>query len=353
MRFRFRWPVRTTGKESGNFLGYASATDRMREALVAAGGVEDDVGPVAVHLCFPLRFTPEPGAKNVLFTMFENPGDEHALREVFKPAMNRADLVVVPSRFCVEMFERYTDTPIEVCPLGVDTDVWRYKRRRWPGMGKNKKNPFIWLYCGAPNRRKFTVLWEVWRVQREAFGRDVMLYLKHTGLDIDEPEGAKYVKEFQRHETPQGEVLTGGNVIVDNRRLELPQLVEIYHAAHGFLFLHCGEGWGLTGLEAMATGLPTVVTDYSGTQEFATKKTAYLVNSTHQTIPLKPDPERPDLPETYEGQWPDFSDACAQAAAVQADYRRAQRIGRAGAKQAKALSWRAAGRRLAEILSRL
>lgn len=52
------------------------------------------------------------------------------------------------------------------------------------------------------------------------------------------------------------------------------------------IFLHRGEGFGLAVAEAIHLQIPTVVTDYSATQEFCTEQTALLVPAT--ITPLLP-----------------------------------------------------------------
>jgi len=349
LALEFSWERRASGREVGNFLGYGSATEAMREALRAAGGVESPEARVRVHFCFPEAYSPVAGRRNVLFTMFENPSDTRARDEIFKPALDASDLVVTPSRFCAEMFREWTDTPVEVCPLGIDPDRFPYRRRRWkPRTGE----PFRWLYLGAPNHRKFTILWQLWTVQRRAWGPGVEIYLKHTGLDFQSVGTREAIQGFDVEWTPDGEILRAPGVTIDNRKVDHAELLRIYYSAHAFAFLHCGEGWGLSGQEAMATGLPVLVSDYSGTQEYATKNTAYLVECEHRRVELNGTPDDPD-PPPYEGPWPVVGSAVDQAAEIQGDYRRATKIAKAGAEVAKALSWRAAGKRLYQLLSRL
>ena len=118
------------------------------------------------------------------------------------------------------------------------------------------------------------------------------LYIKTTGsaLDtalvqaIDQGESGVEIENY-----PEGRIVRSGNVIIDNRRLPDEAMPEIYYQAHGFLFLHCGEGWGMTGLEAMATGLPLIVSHWSGTMEYAGPENAYLVRTRHERIPLLAD----------------------------------------------------------------
>lgn len=350
----FSWGVGFSGEETGNFLGYGTANEHMRRALLDAGCVESSEADVVVHFCFPLVYEPRVGKINVLFTMYENPGDDHTMRTIFKPAMDQSDLVIVPSAFCFDMLRPYTDTPIEVCPLGVDAATFEYRARRW-----SPSTPFVWLYCGAINRRKFTILDELWSSLTSRFvshslrGR-TLLYVKTTGMDlsVDEARSMLRADDVVVFRPPEGEVLVCGeeSLVIDNRRLSRKRLAEVYWQAHGALFLHCGEGWGLTGHEALATGLPLVISDYGGTREYASETTAFPVAMRRQRIEGV---NSKGQQECYDGLWPIAESAAAQVAAVMADYPAALRVAKAGAERAKALCWEKAGQRLAEILSAL
>lgn len=351
MKGRFRWPVRSDPEAVGNFVGYASANERMRRALIQSGWVQDDdAGDVAVHLCFPLAFRPIPDTKTVLFTMYENPNDEVGLRAVFKPALDRADLVLVPSQFCADMFRPLTKTPIEICPLGVDSEMYEYRRRRWAGPSE----PFVWLYLGAPNYRKIAGLSAIWHGVINPLPWS-WLYMKVTGLDmLSDIDAAISTSRFRRISDKWGDRLLAVDerVIVDNRKLPESEIARMYRGAHAMLLLHLGEGWGQTALEAMSSGTPLIVSDYGGTQEFADSRTAWLVRTEHRRVELSPDPDCPGAPGYYEGQWPMPDHAVEQASLLMGDYRRASRIAATGAARARSLSWRAAGERLSEILRR-
>lgn len=346
----FTWGVGFGGHETGNYLGYGTANDGMHRALASSGMRETPDADVVVHFCFPLLYEPKPGKRNVLFTMYENPTDLAGLKRIFKPALDSADLVVVPSRFCADMMRPHTDTPIVVCPLGIDPEAFEYRERVW-----DKRAPFVWLYCGALNRRKFTILDELWQTLNAPGGDAslrgrMMLYVKTTGMDLDEPSVQDMLRDVVIFRPPEGEVAVCAedSVIIDNRKLPHDRLAEVYWQAHGAVFLHCGEGWGLTGHEAMATGLPLVVSDYAGTREFADASTAFPVEMKQTRIETT---DKNGAADFYDGPWPVAESAAFQMGSVMRDYEAALRVARCGAERAKTLSWHRAGERLAEILS--
>jgi glycosyltransferase involved in cell wall biosynthesis len=52
---------------------------------------------------------------------------------------------------------------------------------------------------------------------------------------------------------------------------------DLYSLADAFVLPTRGEGWGIPVAEAMAMGLPVIVTNYSGPTEYANEENAYLL----------------------------------------------------------------------------
>lgn len=76
-----------------------------------------------------------------------------------------------------------------------------------------------------------------------------------------------------------------------------------------YVTLHRGEGFGYGAAHAMSLGIPVISTDYSGTQDFCTSKTALLVPGKEIPVPIGDMPFREDL-----GSWaePDVESASQQ-----------------------------------------
>lgn len=338
------WVIGTSGKETGNFLGYATANERICQALNKFVEVRSGYGDVAVHFCHPCGYRHVGGVPNVLFTMFEVP-DPHQIIADFVPAFKQCDLIVVPSKFCLELFRPYTDKPIEICPLGVNVEDFPYRRRRYNFM----RDTFRWLVVAAPNPRKYSLLLELWAhvlwpLRRDGF--PVELYYKTTGID-EKMIVNMLVLDGQPTNRFKDGIYSEDGFTLDNRKVPLDELRDIYYSGHGFLGLHMGEGWNLPILEAMATGLPALITDWSSTQEYATSKNSYLckpivapVDCGLQWMPT----------EKIVAAIPDPDDVTRHLVSVMREYPRAMKIGKRAAETAKLFSWHNAGRRLAEIL---
>lgn len=305
-------------------------------------GALDDASPVAVHFGVAGNYAPIPGKTNILFTMWES---EWQGRDEVLPVVRakRPDLVVTPCDWNTEMLRRLApEQAVETVPLGYDPGLMRYRRRRWRPHGGR----FRVLYLGAPNYRKYTVTREVYtslRWMRErllARGIDLEWYWKVTGAASE--WAVEELAKTGQMETIEPDLYRGDDWVVDNRFLDRRAVADLYHSAHLFVGLHGGEGFGLNAFEAMATGCPLVVTDHSGTTQFATSRNAYLVGWDDTEIlvggPDGPMPQRVILPRLPE--------ALARVTEVLADYYAATERAKRARRDIEAMTWASAASRL-------
>ncbi|HET7320957.1 MAG TPA: glycosyltransferase family 4 protein, partial [Longimicrobiaceae bacterium] len=101
----------------------------------------------------------------------------------------------------------------------------------------------------------------------------VMLVVKVVNIFRDPLGPCKRVDEFLRHHgfrnPPPLEIIDG--------RFSEEQLVDLYRQSDAFVLPSRGEGWGRPYMEAMAFGLPTIGTDWSGNLGFMHEDNSYLV----------------------------------------------------------------------------
>lgn len=240
--------------------GYTLTNFRFRDALSSLGVEITRNSKVAIHLCHPLDFKPVPGKKNVLFTMTEGP----PVQDWFVDAFKKADLILVPSEFCYDLFADHRGRkPMFVNKLGFDEKKFKYKSRSW-----NFGDEFVFLYLGAPNTRK---------------GWDKLLSA-HSWILTELPFVRIVFKVSS--ETGEGKVMEKDGIIFDSRRYPDEAVPLLYEMANAFVMPTTGEGFGLPMLEALATGLPVVTTRYSGQLEFLNEKNAYFCKHTFETVPM-------------------------------------------------------------------
>jgi len=168
----------------------------------------------------------------IIYTMFESDKIPADWIEYLKCA----DLVLVPSKWCQGVFAK-AGIKTTVLPLGYDDKVFKYTTR------ENKaeaKKPFVFLHYNAFNARKGFM--ELFKAFVKAFDptEPVKLILKTTLEHIPLP--------ITPQEYPNIEIITG--------KTNEQQLYDIIKRSDCFVFPSRGEGFGITPLETMATGMP-------------------------------------------------------------------------------------------------
>jgi glycosyltransferase involved in cell wall biosynthesis len=328
------------GIEHGNAFGYYQANEELARGFVAAGGTIDPAAHLVMQLTYAPLFQRFPAPySNILMTMYEN--EETPLS--FQKALQRPDLILVPTEWNREVFARHTAVPIRVVPLGVDLDAW-------PGIirPRARRRPFRWLWSGAHNPRKgWRHVAAAWKEGRFYLRPDCELYLKSTEVDPVLFEEAHSAVTPRPTVDQMMRVRRVGNVIFDSRRVSHLDLLAIYAEADAFVFPSMGEGWGLTLLEAMATALPCVATVATGQQEFA----AGVVRPVDWT--LRPTAVR----DGRHGPWLEehvcdasIPDLIRQMEWIMEHPAKAKRLGLAAHRRAQRYGWAAAGQRLLAVL---
>lgn len=218
-----------------------------------------------------------PEIPNVGFTMWE--GDRVPESKVY--SCNRLDRILTPTEFGRIAFERSGVTvPVRVVHPCVDpadydnalVDTERGGDRRpftflsvfeWHHPHKDPRSLLL-AYLSEFDARERVLL----RVKTFSRWSDV------SGADVaDEVRDVR--RELGRGEYPPIELLTGS--------LATSEVQELYRVSDCYVATHRAEGWGLPIWEAMASGLPTIATRYSGNMEYMTDENSYLVDFCHET----------------------------------------------------------------------
>lgn len=235
--------------------GYGTTAKNIRELAKVEGIFLDlKADGQKVGLCYHLPNTLSlvKTPVKIAYTMFETT----SYPAFWEPYLKSADLVIVPTQFCADtMFKTFGIMP-EVVPLGYNPKAFYYLERE-------KKEVFTFLHYDAFKWRKgWDILFSAFNAE---FGekdgeQDVRLVLKTT-LSFTPP----------LHEYPKIKVIKG--------RLAQSEMIEIMRQADCFVFPTRGEGFGLTPLEAMATGMRAIVPNHSGISHYWHKDYCYSLDT--------------------------------------------------------------------------
>jgi len=295
-------------------------TRRLLECLVQRlPGTGEDQPPVVEihHLPPPFMRLDSPVPAKIGRSMFET----ERLPADWAGIFRNLDALWVPSRFNAEacVSAGIEESRVKVVPIGVETGVFRPGPR---GAGFADEN--VGADDGAGDlwmRRSDTVVMGGWRPGMFRFlsvfawqarkGWDILTraYLEEFGpreevclvVKTRTPKAApgtifreliSHIRDTLRRSPDQGPpvVLLPGHM----RKYELAVL---YRSCDAFVLPSRGEGFGRPYLEAMATGLPTIGTAWSGNLDFMTPENSYLI----QVEALDP-VDSPDLPDAFHGQ---------------------------------------------------
>lgn len=213
--------------------------------------------------------------RNIVWAVFEHdrlsPGHIQQLQ--------RADLVWTPSVWAKGILENQGVSPakLDVIAEGVDTETYHPFARLAPAPAM--PGIFRFLMIGKFEERKgYTQLLQAFA---KAFGGDPKVELLIKGdyfIFGQERKGSALLDFVRGFGVPNVKLLSGA--------MTRQELFLIYSMADAFVFPSRAEGWGLPLLEAMATGLPAISTNYSGHTEFLKTVEGYFSPIAHRLVPI-------------------------------------------------------------------
>lgn len=228
--------------------------------------------PADIHIRhqWPPNFNPPPEGHWVIIQPWEfGPLPKDWIR----PLCELVDEIWVPSKYVWESYVSSGIPPekVFVIPNGVNIDIFNPKAKPYPL--KTKKH-FKFLFVGGSIWRKgIDILLEAYT---EIFTNkdDVTLVIKDMGQD-----------SFYKHMSLKGKIEEIKNnpdapeILYLTDKLTERQMAGLYTACNCLVHPYRGEGFGLPVLEAMACGIPVVVTEGGATDDFCKKQWAYLIPS--------------------------------------------------------------------------
>ncbi len=218
---------------------------------------------------WPPKEEPPKGAKWVIM----QPWEFTILPKRFVEIFLQADEIWVPSNYTRQAFinSGIPFNKVQVIPNGIDPWLFQPNGRKYP-LNTEKKLKF--LYVGGTTYRKgFDVLLQSY-VKSFTSNDDVVLVVKDMGTE-----------SFYRGQTAEDLIKQVRNtpnspeIIYIKDYLTEEEITSLYRACDVFVSPYRGEGFSLPTLEAMACGLPVIVTDGGATEDFVLDSFAWKIPS--------------------------------------------------------------------------
>jgi len=262
--------------------------DRITERLdgplqrVEADGTPRDAplphpAQVEVHQQWPPELS-EPGAGALAAIV---PWEFGSVPAAWVEEINaNVDELWVPSEYVRSMYTADGVAPerVVVVPNGVDLEVFR---PRTPDEQPQQPAGLRFLFVGGLILRNGPDL--LLQAFKRAFGerRDVTLVIKDFGADGVYAGGNR--EPFLEH-VASGRLPT---VEFHNQDVTTDELAALYRSCDVLVHPYRGEGFGMPVLEAMASGLPAIVTAGGPTDEFCPPDAGWRIRSTRTAMPLE------------------------------------------------------------------
>ena len=233
-------------------FGYGRYGVRLEEALRAEGVEIDATLPFlglnkeATPTCEVAAWVGQPthvrGWFKDQYTVISSMWEAQRLPEAYRENMHCFDLVVVPSEQNLELYSRYHPN-VKKVHLGVGPE-WAFRQRQEP------REQFRFLIAGSGIRK----------------GQDIAYKAFQAAFLPGRHEGPVPTLTFK---TPRMVPYSGPNVEVVSGFLKGQAEIDLYASSHCYLGPSRGEGWGLQPLQAIAQGMPTILTNAHGQAEYA------------------------------------------------------------------------------------
>jgi glycosyltransferase involved in cell wall biosynthesis len=201
---------------------------------------------------------------NVGYTVFE----AETIPQRWVQACNRMDEVWVPSEFCVGTFAAsgVRRTKLRVIPHGVEVE--HFGPHVEPLAVRSEKrftflSVFDWVW-----RKGWDLLVRAYYSEFDA-SEDVRLVIRSSRVRPQELHSF-LAREFRPGPRPE--------LVLLPFAIPREAMPRLYASADAFVVPSRGEGWGLAYGEAMASGLPTIATNWGGQLDFMNSQNAYLID---------------------------------------------------------------------------
>lgn len=213
--------------------GYGFATKNIVTALRKLGyqvTYNDASADVHFHFDQP-QWLKKP--REDIYTIIYHPWESTQLLEGWADIMNTADEVWTPSPIIADWYQKFA---------GIEKDVYVYEHgvsSEWSLYRRPKDSKVRFLHVGGEALRKG--------------GKETMRAFKENFSDVKNTE--LNMKMIQ----PNWNVKMGERINIIKDHYQIRNLVRLYRVNQIFVYPSYGEGFGMNPLQAMSTGMPTII----------------------------------------------------------------------------------------------
>jgi glycosyltransferase involved in cell wall biosynthesis len=319
----------------------AVAVERVARGGGRAGRVAPHAAQVEVRHSYPPDLTPSQ-SRLALIQPWEFGSIPAAWVE---PLTRHADRIWVPSEYVRRMYLDAGIAPerVEVIPNGVDTRLFRPQGERMalPG-GPGTR----FLFVGGLVPRKGPDL--LVSAYQEAFaGRDdVTLVIKDFGADSIYPfiDRSRLIEHAATGALPR--------IVHLDRELSTGEMAALYRGCDVLVHPYRGEGFAMPVLEAMACGLPVIVTAGGPTDEFCPDGACWRIAAAVEELPVNRIDDVATAGRPHRLQ-PDPGELLRLLVEADRDPAGRARRGACGARAARAYGWDAVAERYRDRIASL
>lgn len=218
---------------------------------------------------WPPKADPPKGAKWIIM----QPWEYSKLRKDFVEIFNSADEVWTPSLFSRNSFinSGVESDKVQIIPNGIDPNLFK---PFGPKYDLKTEKSLKLLYVGGTTWRKgFDILLDSYSTLFNSKA-DITLVVKDMGVGTfyNGQTSEDKIREIQNNpEKPE--------IIYINEELNEDEMAALYRACDILVSPYRGEGFSLPTLEALASGLPVIVTKDGATEDFTNENFAIYIDS--------------------------------------------------------------------------
>jgi len=219
--------------------------------------VDGEIGDVQIYHCIPIMQRRVPSSGRIIgYGTFEN----IEIPQEWINVLQKNDNVISPSLFNFDSFSAKLDNAVYI-PHCLNFSDYSYYDRR-------SSSSYRFLYFGTwKNRKNYDTLLRAFIEEFSSENVELVLKVHNEALKSPEKSISRISKQLRKT----------AKIRVESQILKDEDISSYLRGFNCLVSPTLGEGFGYPGLQAMASGLPVIITNYSGCTEYANSETSLLL----------------------------------------------------------------------------